>query len=115
MKATNCMVGPLLAVGLAACAPSSGGAVTFGTSQSTQYLNAGKYAVRVDTECGNPVETVAGQINGGGSSYPLLNGTPLTLPRSGPYSVVDPVENDLMGNIPACALALTVALTPLQP
>ena len=89
--------------------------MTFGTNRSTQYLEAGEYAVRVDDDCGNTVETVAGQIDGGGASDPLLNGTPLTLPLSGRYSVVDPVGNDLMGDIPSCALALTVALTPLTP
>jgi hypothetical protein len=89
--------------------------VGFDSSHNTQYLDAGKYAVTVADACGTPVATVAGQITGNGSSYPLLSGTPLTLPTSGDYTVVDPIGWDLMGTPPpTCSLTLKVSLTPIQ-
>ena len=88
--------------------------VGFDSSHNMQYLPAGKYAVTVADECGTPVVTVAGQITGKGSSFPLLSGTSLTLPTSGNYTVVDPIGWDLMGTPPpTCSLTLKVSLTPV--
>jgi hypothetical protein len=104
-----------LAVGLAACTSSpASSAVNFGTNGATHYLKGGKYAVSVADKCGNPVKTVAAQIAEGDWSDPLLNGTPIAIPVSAYYTVVDPIGDDLMGNVPACSLALTVDLTPLK-
>jgi hypothetical protein len=101
----------LLLVAISAC----GSSVGFDSTHSTQYLTAGKYAVTVADECGTPIANVAGQITGDGWSYPLLSGTPLTLPTSGNYTVVDPIGWDLMGTPPpTCALTLKVSLTPIQ-
>jgi hypothetical protein len=100
----------LLLVAMGACDSSVG----FDSSHNTQYLTAGKYAVTVADECGTPVVTVAGQITGNGSSFPLLSGTPLTLPTSGNYTVVDPIGWDLMGTPPpTCSQTLKVSLTPV--
>ena len=100
-----------LLVVMAAC----GSSVDFDGTHSTEYLTAGRYAVIVADECGTPVVTVAGQITGNGWSYPLLSGTPLTLPTSGHYTVIDPVAWDLVGTPPpTCALTLKVSLTPVQ-
>lgn len=100
-----------LIVAISAC----GSSVGFDNTHNTHYLKAGKYAVVVADECGTPVVTVAGQITGNGRSYPLLSGTPLTLPASGDYTVVDPIGWDLMGTPPpTCALTLKVSLTPAQ-
>jgi hypothetical protein len=105
----------LLAVGLAACSPSpASGAVNFGTNGATHYLEGGTYAVSVADDCGNPVKTVAAQIGTGDWTDPLLDGTPIAIPVSGYYTVVDPIGNDLIGNVPACSLALSVDLTPLK-
>jgi hypothetical protein len=106
----------LLAAGLAGCASStqSTGSLDFTAVGSTHFLTGGHYAVRVANECGTTVETVVGQIQGGGWSDPLLNGTPITVPLAGKYTVVDPIGNDLMGNTPPCELSLTVALTRLK-
>jgi hypothetical protein len=101
----------VLLIALAAC----GSSVDFESTHNSQYLKAGKYAVTVADECGSPVATVAGQITGNGWSYPLLSGTPLTIPTSGDYIVVDPIGWDLMGTPPpACSLNLKVSLEPMQ-
>jgi hypothetical protein len=92
----------------------SSSSVDFGNTHNTRYLKAGRYAVAVATECGVPWVTVAGQIEGKGWSNALLNGTPLTIPTSGDYTVVDSVGSDLMGDPSPCSLALTVALTPMS-
>jgi hypothetical protein len=103
----------LLAAGLAACSPSQApGSVNFGASGATNYLKGGAYAVSVADDCGTTVMTVAAHIDGGGWTYPLLNGTPIAIPLSGMYTVVDPIGS--IGNTPSCELALTVALTPLK-
>jgi hypothetical protein len=71
--------------------------------------------VLVADECGTPVVTVAGQITRNGWSFPLLSGTPLTIPTPGDYTVVDPIGWDLMGTPPpACSLTLKVSLAPMQ-
>jgi hypothetical protein len=115
VKAVQSAATLFLVIGLAACAPTSTpGAVTFGTSNGTQFVKAGKYAVTVEDDCGTTVKTVVGQISGGAWSDPLLNGTPLAIPRSGNYTVTDPVGYDLMQNISPCSLEFTVALTPLK-
>jgi hypothetical protein len=89
------------------------GQIEFTNTRSTQYLTAGRYAVAVSDDCGTPVQTVAGQITGQGWSDPLLAGTPLSIPSSGDYTVVDPIGSDLMVNTPQCRLALAVGLTPM--
>jgi hypothetical protein len=105
----------LLAVGLAACSPSpASGAANFETNGATHYLEGGKYAVSVADDCGTPVKTVAAQIGTGDWTDPLLDGTPIAIPVSGYYTVIDPIGNDLMGNVPACSLALSVDLRPLK-
>jgi hypothetical protein len=105
----------ILVVGLAACSSSPApGAVNFASNGSTQYLKGGKYAVSVADDCGTTVMTVAAHIDGGDWTYPLLNGTPIAIPLSARYTVVDPIGDDLMGNTPACSLELTVDLTPLK-
>jgi hypothetical protein len=91
-----------------------GSSVEFDNAHASQYLKAGKYAVAVADECGTTIVTVAGQITRNGWSYPLLSGTPLTIPYTGDYTVVDPVGWDLMGPPPTCSLALKVTLTPVQ-
>jgi hypothetical protein len=58
---------------------------------------------------------MAGHIEGQGWSDPLLNGTPVIIPTSGDYTVVDPIGSDLMVNTSPCSLSLTVALTPMKP
>lgn len=116
MKAVKSAATLILAAGLAACSPSptAAASVTFGTSHGTQFVKAGEYAVMVEDDCGTTVKTVVGQISGGGWSDPLLNGTPLAIPRSANYTVIDPIGDDLMFNVSPCSLALTVALTPLK-
>jgi hypothetical protein len=89
------------------------GQVEFTNGSNTQHLTAGKYAVAVSDGCGTPIQTVAGQITGQGWSDPLLAGTPLSIPTSGDYTVVDPIGSDLMVNTPQCRLALTIGLTPM--
>lgn len=89
------------------------GQVEFTNTNNTHYLKAGKYAVAVSDGCGVPIQTVAGQITGRGWSDPLLAGTPLSIPTSDNYTVVDPVGSDLMVNTAQCHLALTVGLTPV--
>jgi hypothetical protein len=89
------------------------GQFEFTNARNTLYLAAGRYAVAVSDDCGTPVHTVAGQITGQGWSYPLLAGSPLRVPKSGVYSVVDPIDSDLMVNTAQCRLALTVGLTPM--
>lgn len=102
---------------LAACGSpaSSGNSVVFVNTDSTRHLAAGKYAVAVANECGVVERTMAGHIERGGWSDPLLNGTPVTLPTTGDYTVVDPIASDLMLNTSPCSLSLTVALTPMKP
>jgi hypothetical protein len=113
VKAINGAAVLALAIELAACSPSAApGTLSFGASGATNYLKGGEYAVSVTNECGSTVVTVAGQIEAGRWSYPLLNGTPIAIPRSGKYTVVDPIGD--IGNTPACELALTVNLTPVK-
>ncbi len=110
---TNCAAAILLAVGLAACSPSAApGTVNFGASGASNYMKGGEYAVSVADECGSTVRTVAAHIDRGDWTYPLLSGTPIAIPLSGNYTVVDPIGN--IGNTPSCELALTVALTRLK-
>jgi hypothetical protein len=105
----------VVAAGLSACSPSpASNAVNFGTSGATNYLAGGEYAVSVANECGATVKTVVAQIDRGDWTYPLLNGTPVSIPQSGSYKVLDPIGNDLMFDTPACELAITVALTPVK-
>jgi hypothetical protein len=101
---------------LSACGSpvGSSSSIDFGNTNNTRYLKAGRYAVAVATDCGVPLATVAGQIDGKGWSNALLNGTPLTIPTSGDYTVVNPIGSDLMGDPSPCSLALTVALTPMS-
>ena len=89
------------------------GQVEFTSTSNTHYLTAGKYAVAVSDGCGTPVQTVAGQITAGGWSDPLLAGTPVSIPTSDNYTVVDPIGSDLMVNTAQCHLVLTVGLTPV--
>jgi|SRR5450631_58630 hypothetical protein len=105
-------VGVLLIV--LAAMTGCGSSVEFDNAHESQHLKAGKYAVAVADECGTTIVTVAGEITRKGWSYPLLNGTPLTIPYTGDYTVVDPVGWDLMGPPPTCSLALKVTLTPVQ-
>jgi hypothetical protein len=101
---------------LSACGSpvGSSSSIDFGSTNSTHYLKAGTYAVAVATDCGVPFSIDAGRISGKGWSNDLLNGTPLTIPTSGNYTVVDPIGSDLMGKPSPCSLALTVALTPMR-
>ena len=110
-SATTVLIGAiLLLVGLSGCASST----VFEPNQNTLYLKAATYAVIVATECGTPIATVVTDITSRGWSYPLLNGTPLTIPTSGDYTVNDEIGSDLMLNEPACSMALRIALTPVH-
>ena len=91
-----------------------GSSVQFDSAHGTQHLNAGRYAVAVVDDCGTPVLTVIGDIKGQGWTFPIIAGSPLTIPKPGDYTVLDPIGSDLMRDTPQCALELQVSLTPTK-